>query len=181
MDPLLAKVIQGDRQAYAKLIAQYQGTVWSILSVLLYDRPTTERLAQRVFIDAYLRLDKLDATKHTFKEFVRTIARYHVREQLRIASEKSDRIDAYRDHLAKHFASDTAASDYQKKIADRFRQASTQLPPAAATILQMRYHQSQDLAAISKATSRPITSVRQNLHQALTALAGRMIHAEASK
>lgn len=175
MDQIIQKVVAGDRQAYAKVVEEYQGVVWSILSVLLYDRPTTEKLAQRVFIDAYLRLDKFDLAKGRFKDFLRTIARYHVREQLKAATEANGRLEIYREHLARHFADDTRAASYQKQVAQMFKQCSANIAPRAAEILQMRYHQSKEFAAISKATNRPIASVRQQLHRAFAALAGRMI------
>ncbi len=172
VEKALASVLDGNLEAYQQLVAEHQAAVWSVLSALLYSRADTERLLREVFIQAYESLDHFDPDRHQFRDFVRTIARLRVREELKAAAARGGgRLEAYREHLLEHFADDQTAARYQHDLVERFRRCTTKLPDPVSKMLQMRYHQSQDWQTISKATHRPVASVHQQLHRALTAVA----------
>jgi len=176
VDNQLAKVVNGDLEAYREVIAEHQRTAWNVLSVLLYDRPTTERLVAEVFITVYQALPRFDPKQQALKDLVRAAARHKVREQL-AAQADGERLAAYREHVAACFTDDASAINYQRDLIDRFRRCTTSLPDAMSRMMQMRYHQSQDWTTIGKATRRPVTSVRKQLHRAFGAIATCMTRA----
>jgi RNA polymerase sigma factor (sigma-70 family) len=175
VDDALAKVIKGDLAAYEQVVEEYQCSVWSVLSVLLYDRETTERILREVFIEIFEGLERFDPKQHRFKDLVRATARRRVRKELQAQHDKGDApLQAYREHITPHFEDDQLAWRYQHALIDRFRRCSGKLPDSIGKMWQMRYHHSRDLQSISKATKRPVTSVRQQMNRALSAMAACM-------
>ncbi len=55
----LTRSAQGDSLAFAELVQQHQGMVFSIAYHFLHDRALAEDLAQEVFLELYQSLDRI--------------------------------------------------------------------------------------------------------------------------
>jgi RNA polymerase sigma-70 factor (ECF subfamily) len=171
VDTALARVLDGDLSAYESVVEKYQGAVWSVISVLLYDRAESERLLREVFIQVYDCLHRFDPDRHNFQDFVKTIARFRVRRELDAALARSGRLEAYRSDLRQQFGSDAAAAEYQHRLVDDFRRCTARVPDHVKMIIQMRYHDMRGWEQIGKATNRPVSTVRQQLRQTIGEIA----------
>ena len=60
----LAQSAQGDSTAFAELVQQHQGMVFSIAYHFLHDRALAEDLAQEVFLELYQSLDRIESSAH---------------------------------------------------------------------------------------------------------------------
>lgn len=86
MDPVLVHDISsaatGDRDAYAKLVTQYQSVVCAISLSILHDVAASEDVAQEVFLAAWAGLPRL-RDKGRFLPWLRQLARNQSYEHLR--------------------------------------------------------------------------------------------------
>ena len=60
----LARSVTGDAQAFAELVREHQGMVFSIAYHFLQDRSLAEDLAQEVFLELYQSLDRIQSPAH---------------------------------------------------------------------------------------------------------------------
>ncbi len=162
VDEHLAKVLDGDLQAYEHVVADHQAGVWQVLSVLLYDHRRTERLVEDLFVEAHARLSEYDR-RYSFGSFVRSLALQRVRDELARTSDTRDCLRAYREHLARVYATDQSAVAATKQLHVAFRQCATKMTDAASQIMHHRYVLSHDPTAISRAVGKPERFVRQTL------------------
>jgi len=139
---LIARVQAGQIELYEELVRRYQTSILQVVSGMLYDRNDTEELAQQVFVNAYLHLDSFDVERD-FGPWIRTIARNAVRERLRTNSRYARRLEAYADVLEVRLADNDRAAAHQESLRERLTHCLGKLSERSATLVQMRYQQSQ--------------------------------------
>jgi RNA polymerase sigma-70 factor (ECF subfamily) len=94
MDELIARILAGDREAFAAIVEEMQARVRAYVACRLSDPETAEDLAQETFIVAYRRLKDFDASQE-FWPWLRGIAHNLVLNERR----KLSREEALREEL----------------------------------------------------------------------------------
>ncbi len=171
VDENLAKVRDGDRNAYHQVVADYQADVWQVLVVLLCDRERTERMVGEVFVVAYGRLQEYDP-RFEFRAFIRTIARERVRAELFHNDGAEAGLKAYYDHLSHIYATERGAVNATRRLHHAFAHCATKLTDSGARILQHRYALSNEPEQISRRARIPLRMVRQTIDRMRVKMSG---------
>jgi len=73
---LIARILDGDPEAFRAIVEQYQGPVLRVIANLIHDRHTCEDIAQEVFLAAFRSLRSFDPARSAFSTWLFTIARH---------------------------------------------------------------------------------------------------------
>ncbi|MFA7236943.1 MAG: sigma-70 family RNA polymerase sigma factor [Phycisphaeraceae bacterium] len=174
VETYLASVLDGEISSFEPLVNEHQREVWSVLGVLLLDKPQAAAAAREVFEEVYGKLRQYDP-KYPFKAFVRTIARQKVRDYLKQEAAKGQ-LPVYRAYVAKVFGDDAGAAAHLLKVNQTLEKFAATLPEFAKQLLHRRYDLGEDYERIAHAVKRPVASVRQTLRRAQTDLADQLLH-----
>ena len=162
IDDLIRAVREGQVEAYAAVVRRYQEEIWRIAAYALRDMTETEDLVQRVFVQAYTKLDTYEPGRD-FGVWLRTIARNMVREELRNRERLSRRLAAYQEHLAARFESPNDAEIRQAQLRQALARCRQRLAPAAARAIELRYERALDFEALARELGRTVAAARQYL------------------
>ena len=160
-DDILARAQDGDHDAFASLIDEYQGVVFGIAFNFLGDAAVAEEIAQDVFLQMF-----------------RSIAAIHSRSHLlhwlrQVTSRRC--IDQARRKAPLRVGLDDAEVSSPPQIRDplldrRLRARIAKLPDLQRIILTLRYQEDLGPAEIGRTLGIPENTVKSYLHRALTAL-----------
>ena len=170
-DALLLRARAGDRDAFAALVRQHQGSVFSIGLRMLNRRDAAEDLAQDVFLQLYRKLDSIETLEH-LGFWLRRVAANLAIDWLRRAP-----------HVATQPLEDGAEVPAQERDEDLLMSRELarllgELPPAPRAVMLLRYQEDCDVAEIAAALDMPVNTVKSHIKRSLTALRGRMIGAK---
>lgn len=164
----LGKVIErvraGEADAFGEVIDRYQDEIRRIVAFALRDFATTEDLVQQTFVNAYLKLDQYDHERD-FGVWLRAVARNLVREETRSQGQQSHLRAAYQVHLAKRYAEEGEADEYEERLRRTLEDCRERLGPTAARALSMRYDEALNFGAIAEALGRTVAGARQILQR----------------
>ena len=138
----VSSAANGDRDAFASLVAQCQSVVCSIALAMLRDVPASEDVAQDVFLAAWAGLPKL-RNKASFLAWLRQLTRNHCREYARRQrrylplSDASEPIDPAPSWVER------ALKQEQELI---LHSALNEIPPDAREIITLYYREEGSLA-----------------------------------
>ena len=170
-DALLLRARAGDRDAFAALVRQHQGSVFSIGLRMLNRRDAAEDLAQDVFLQLYRKLDSIETLEH-LGFWLRRVAANLAIDWLRRAP-----------HVATQPLEDGAEVAAQERDEDLLMSRELarllgELPPAPRAVMLLRYQEDCDVAEIAAALDMPVNTVKSHIKRSLTALRGQMIGAK---
>jgi len=173
IDTIVVEVLEGDTEAFGRIIRLYQQTVWRIVSIVLRDRDATENLVQHVFVDAYMHLDSYRIGTD-FGAWMRTIARNRIRQEARTIGRENKRMAVYADQLAERFRDEERADRADELYLDALRRCREVLPERAARLIDRRYVHSESFTEIAaaedstpEAIQRAISRLRAQLRECI--------------
>jgi RNA polymerase sigma-70 factor (ECF subfamily) len=164
IDAVVERVLEGEVDAYADVVARFQKDVWKIASVALRDRDATGDLVQEIFVEAYSHLEGYELGRD-FGAWIRGIARNQVRELLRRRTRESRLLQTYRDRMLKKLESSPASLRQEEAIVDAHRRCRGELPEHSLQMLTLRYDQSLSHEEISLKLGRSMEAVKQLLYR----------------
>lgn len=152
----------GDRDAYAKVVAQCQSIVCSIALAMLRDVAASEDVAQEVFLAAWAGLPRL-RSKSSFLAWLRQLTRNQCREYLR----------RQRRHLPLSEASepsDHAPSPVERALEQEqaliLRSALNEIPPDAREIITLFYREDGSVERCALLLGLTDSAVKKRLSRA---------------
>jgi len=153
----------GDATAFADLVREHQGMVFSIAYHYLQDRSLAEDLAQEVFLELYQSLAKIQSPAHLTYWLRRVTANRcidHGRKKIR------------RRELALEEAPEPAASDssVDPLLMLRLQQSVAGLPERQRMVVILRFQEGLGPAEIADALKMPVNTVKSTLHRSLEEL-----------
>ena len=166
---VIERIRAGEVDAYAELVAAFQGDVRRVVAFALRDPDGTEDMVQQSFVTAYLRLDGFRAGR-VFRPWVRGIARNVLREELRRRGRASARMRRYRVHLEAVGGDDTAAERHEEELRTALLRCREGLSENTRHVLDLRYGHSLGFAQIAESLGRTVAAARQLLQRARLAL-----------
>ncbi|HEU4413438.1 MAG TPA: RNA polymerase sigma factor [Candidatus Angelobacter sp.] len=159
----LGRSVQGDSHAFAQLVRQHQGMVFSIAYHFLQDRSLAEDLAQEVFLELYQNLGAIQSPAHLTYWLRRVTSNRcidHGRRKLR------------RRELAMEDAPEPVASGATSDplLLERLQQSLAGLPEKQRMVVILRYQEGLGPAEIAEVMEMPLNTVKSTLHRSLADL-----------
>jgi RNA polymerase sigma-70 factor (ECF subfamily) len=163
LESALSRAAQGDSSAFAELVREHQGMVFSIAYHYLQDRALAEDLAQEVFLELYQGLGRIQSAAHLTFWLRRVTANRcidHGRKKLR------------RREQALEDAPEPAASDppADPLLLGQLQQSLASLPERQRMVVILRFQEGLGPAEIAEALEMPVNTVKSTLHRSLEEL-----------
>jgi RNA polymerase sigma-70 factor (ECF subfamily) len=159
----LTRSAQGDSLAFAELVQEHQGMVFSIAYHFLRDAALAEDLAQEVFLELYQGLDGIESAAHLMYWLRRVTANRcidHGRKKFR------------RRELALEETPEPAASSSSADplLSERLQKSLATLPEKQRMMVILRYQEGLGPAEIGELLGMPVNTVKSTLHRSLADL-----------
>lgn len=171
IETALRQAVQGESRAFAEIVREYQGMVFSIGWHFLGDRALAEDMAQEVFWELYQRLREIQSTAH-LTHWLRRVAVHRCIDQGR--RKKSRREVALDDTEAVAFESGTGDAPADSFLLARLRETVAGLPEKQRMVVVLRYQEELGPAEIAELLAMPVNTVKSTLHRALEELRGKL-------
>ena len=157
----IQKVIAGDTDAYAHLVARYHVGLIIHCERLVGDRDQAEDIAQEAFIKAFNKLSEFKPAKSRFSTWLYRIATNKAIDYLRASKRKVPVEDI-------ELVADEAAPDYEAEETKReVRDAVAKLqPPTHRQVIEAYYWEGKSYEQIAEHLQVPLNTVRTWLRRA---------------
>jgi RNA polymerase sigma-70 factor (ECF subfamily) len=160
LEAALSRSAQGDSTAFAELVREHQGMVFSIAYHYLQDRALAEDLAQEVFLELYQGLSRIQSPAHlTF--WLRRVTANRCIDQGR---KKLRRREQALEEAPEPVASDPPADPL---LLERLQQSLVGLPEKQRMVVILRFQEGLGPAEIAEALDMPVNTVKSTLHRSL--------------
>jgi len=152
--------------AFADLVREHQGMVFSIAYRFVRDAAAAEELAQDTFLKLYYELPRLESREHV-KFWLRRVITHRSLDYAR---------SAYRRHavaLEDIGEPAVASADRDPLLAAALRKMVASLPPEARMIVVLRYEEEMEPHEIAQTLNMPVATVKSRLRRTLALLRGK--------
>jgi len=159
----LSRAALGESAAFADLVREHQGMVFSIAYHYLHERSLAEDLAQEVFLELYQSLSRIQSAAHlTF--WLRRVTANRCIDQGR---KKVRRREQALEDAPEPVASDPPADPL---LLERLQQSLAGLPEKQRLVVILRFQEGLGPAEIAEALDMPVNTVKSTLHRSLEEL-----------
>lgn len=173
----IVSVLAGDIESYAILVRKYNRDVVRVVSSMLFSTHEMEDLVQKVFVDAYEKLDRFEAGRD-FSKWIKGIARNTVRMHLRKNRTLEKHKSLYRDWSLCQLEGDENFELIDKK-AKALETCFKEVSDNNKSIVELKYRNrwtldkiaeklGRSLEAVTKALSRTRAELRSCIRRRIT-------------
>ena len=151
--------LNGDSQAYKRLIEKYQQHISRILWKFSRDRRTHEELVQNVFVEAYLSLSTYRAKaplEHWFAKIAVCVGYQYFKLQKRKQKTEHFTFEQW-DRIAQHDQQETIEPE---RAAQLLYELLAQLPPRDRLVLTFRYLEQRSIADTAELVGWSVSMVK---------------------
>jgi RNA polymerase sigma-70 factor (ECF subfamily) len=161
----LIRARNGDTAAFAALVRQYQGMVFSLGLHMLRSQAAAEDLAQEVFLEFYRSLPRIESAAHA-TSWLRRVASHRCIDEIRRRQ--------HRPEVAMEVVPERGKTPAAREVflEQRIQQLLTTLPPRARMVVVLRFQEELDPSEIAEALGMPLNTVKSHLRRSLAALRG---------
>jgi RNA polymerase sigma-70 factor, ECF subfamily len=164
--PIIQRINQGDRTAFADIVRHFQRPLFGYLGRLGLSQATAEDIAQETFLRAWGHLADFDPQRAGFSTWLYTIAHRLALNELAKASSRREFSD---NDLALELACEGGQppqilSDAQRR--NDVQKALRALPANDRSALALAYFQELDLAVIARIENCTVPAIKVRLHRA---------------
>ncbi len=159
----LTKAAHGDSTAFAELVEEHQGMVFSIAYHFVQDASLAEDLAQEVFLELYQGLAAIQSPTHLM---------YWLRKVTANRCIDHGRSKTRRRELALEEAPEpaAAAAPADPLLSERLQKSLATLPEKQRMVVILRYQEGLGPAEIGELLRMPVNTVKSTLHRSLADL-----------
>src|ERR1041385_7045346 len=163
LEQALARSVLGDQLAFAELVRQHQGMVFSLAYHFLRDRWLAEELAQEVFLNLHQNLSAIKSPAHlTF--WLRKVTSHRCIDQARRQKVRPQvSIEDVPEPVAATSENDFMLSEMLRRVVDT-------LPEKARMVVVLRYQEDLDPSEIARVLEMPLNTVKSHLRRSLSVL-----------
>ena len=167
MQAALENSARGDSSAFAEIVREYQGMVFSIAWHYLQDRAMAEDLAQEVFLELYQSQAAIQSAAH-LTYWLRRVSVNRCIDQ--------GRRQKHRPELALDEAPEPSStnSTADSLLLQRLQATVGELPEKQRMIVVLRYQEDLGPAEIAEVLQMPVNTVKSTLHRSLAELRKRL-------
>jgi len=175
---IVARVLKGDRQAYALLIEEYKTPIYNLAYRMTRNIQDAEDLAQETFLRSFNQLFRYDA-KRSFYTWLYTISLNIIRNYLKKKS--SHRYDDF--HEVEKTSGIVKSDDQQvtlhdsqsrdelrKEQEEKLGECLQKLSPEIRELLILRFYQGLSFEAISEITGLSLSAIKMRVYRGLEKL-----------
>lgn len=162
----LKRAKYGDQSAFADLVREHQGMVFSIARNFFRDSSLAEDLAQEVFLHLYRNLSALESPDH-LKFWLRRVTSHRCIDYSRRQKMKTVSMDE-----ANEFASGSHLPDNlpDTMMSSTLRRIVATLPDTPRIVVTLRYQEDLDPMEIARILDMPLNTVKSHLKRSLVIL-----------
>ena len=175
---IVARVLNGDRQAYALLVEEYKTPIYNLAYRMTRNSQDAEDLAQETFLRSFDQLFRFDA-KRSFYSWLYTISLNIIRNHIKKNS--SRRLDNFRqvekisgtdDFDDKRFASQESQvrDKLSKEREEELERCLQKLSPELRELLILRFYQGLSFEVISEITGLSLSAIKMRVYRGLEKL-----------
>lgn len=163
LEEALAKAAGGDHLAFARIVREHQGMVFSLAYHFLRDRALAEELSQEVFLHLHQNLSSIKSPAHlTF--WLRKVTGHRCIDQSRRQKVRPQiSLEDVPEPVAAISTSDPMLSEKLKRMVDS-------LPEKARMVVVLRYTEDMEPSEIARALDMPLNTVKSHLRRSLAML-----------
>ncbi|HKQ09025.1 MAG: RNA polymerase sigma factor [Blastocatellia bacterium] len=163
IEQALARSAAGDQLAFAEIVRQHQGMVFSLAYHFLRDRWLAEELAQEVFLNLHQNLSAIQSSAHlTF--WLRKVTAHRSIDQTRRQKVRPQvSLDDVPEPAAPHVEEDFMLSETLRRLVET-------LPDKARMVVVLRYQEDLQPAEIAEVLDMPVNTVKSHLRRSLALL-----------
>lgn len=162
---IIAKVLKGDRQAYAMLVDEYKSPIYNLAYRMTANVEDADDLTQETFIRAYQYLWRYDPRKKFFT-WLYTLAFNLIKNHLR--KNKKEKLS---EKLNASSLTDSNTSPEEKMIEDQeISSYLLLLEDELRALLIMKYQQELSLEEIATITGKSLSAVKMRIYRGLERL-----------
>ena len=168
---IVARVLQGDKQAYAVLIEAYQGPLFNLAFRMTGSYSDADDLTQEIFIKAYQNLYQFDQKKKYFT-WLYTIGINLIRNYLN--KKARDHAHHTENHLLAEAQAQGSGSGEGGLVSEerlgRLEKAMQQLPVDLREAIILKYHQDLTFEEVAAVTGDTLGAVKMRIYRGLKQL-----------
>jgi RNA polymerase sigma-70 factor, ECF subfamily len=156
----LRRAKAGDADAFAHLVRAHQRSVYGLAVRALRNRMEAEDVAQDVFLQLHLRLDRIESSRHLAFWLRRTVS-HRVIDRLRRRCRNPE------------IGADPAAvqpPDVDCLLVQRLEERVAELPDVPRLVVALRYQEDLDPAEIARLLDLSVNTVKSHLKRSLARL-----------
>jgi RNA polymerase sigma-70 factor (ECF subfamily) len=161
----IKKVLSGDRDAYAAIVAEYQEMLLAYAAFRVPDRALVDEVVQQTFIRAYEQLADYKSDKD-FGIWLRTICRFMILAELKRATRERENREGYRGRLQLKLlaaALDRAGAAREDDRSDRLKTCLGKLQGTSRALVVYRYQQVLKVGEIASHMGQSLSWVATTL------------------
>lgn len=166
----LAQAQQGDEQAFAKLVEQYQTPVFNLCYRMLGDPYEAEDAAQETFLRAYRAMRRYDSSR-PFATWLLSIASHHCIDLIRRRRMRLVPIDSLPGEVIPDPGITPETALRQSEDQQQMQELLAELSPTDRSAVVLYYWYEYSYEEIAAALSLTVSAVKSRLHRARRALA----------
>ena len=162
---IVARVLNGDRQAYALLVEEYKSPIYNLAYRMTGNSEDADDLTQETFIHAYQYLWRYD-TSRKFFTWLYTLALNLIRNHF-----KKNKYNKSSEELSAHLLADKNPSPETELI--ETQQISVYLlllEDESRALLIMKFHQGLTFEEIAQITGKSLSAVKMRIYRGLEKL-----------
>ena len=149
--------------AFADIVREHQGMVFSLAWHFLHDRALAEEMAQEVFLELHRHLDSIQSPEHLVFWLRKVASRRCIDQTRRRAFWPKFGLDEVPEPPAKIRQSDPLLSRALAKLV-------ASLPEKARMVVVLRYQEDLDPSDIAQVLEMPVATVKSHLQRSLEML-----------
>ena len=162
---IVARVLKGDRQAYALLVEEYKSPIYNLAYRMTGNLEDADDLTQETFIRAYQYLWRYDPRKKFFT-WLYTIAFNLIKNHF-----KKNKKEKFSEELGASLLADKNPSPEAKLIADQeISSHLLLLEEELSALLIMKYQQELSFEEIAEITGKSLSAVKMRIYRGLEKL-----------
>jgi RNA polymerase sigma-70 factor (ECF subfamily) len=166
---LILRARRGESDAYGKLVARYQTSVFNVCYRILHERGEAEDMSQESFMRAYERLNIFDDARE-FGPWIRRVAANVCLNHL--SSQKpTNELEEERD--TDQSQRPEAVVEVRER-SEKIRQALASLPANYRVVIELRHYQEMSYDEIAAELKIPLSDVKSHLFRARKILAEKL-------
>lgn len=167
MQEVPQRAVQVALPAFADIVREHQGMVFSLAWHFLHDRALAEELAQEVFLELHRHLAAIQSPEHLVFWLRKVASRRCIDQTRRRAFWPKFRLDEIPDPPAQTRQSDPMLSRALTRLV-------ASLPEKARAVVILRYQEDLDPSDIAQVLDMPVATVKSHLQRSLDLLRGKL-------
>lgn len=161
----LRRVLSGDRDAYSRIVAEYQDMLLAYAAFRIPDAALVDEVVQQTFIRAYEQLREFQVDKD-FGIWLRSICRFMILAELKRVSRDRTNKSNYQEHLKVQLLGDAlerAGSEVEEDVLLRLKDCLGKLQRTARSLVTLRYQELLKVEEIAQRLGQSATWVATTL------------------